>query len=66
MDIEQPTREEWKRLFDAAIAVKALAPWQWKQVLQALAAEIGSSVKLVRRLPALSEVQEEFLAFMAQ
>lgn len=37
-----------------------------KQVLQGLAAEIGSSVKLVRRLPALSEVQKEFLAFMTR
>ena len=24
-----PVLEEWRRLYDAAIAVKALAPWQW-------------------------------------
>lgn len=29
MDTEAPTREEWVRLFEAMIAVKALAPWQW-------------------------------------
>jgi hypothetical protein len=29
MSEESPSLDEWRRLYDASIAIKALAPWEW-------------------------------------
>jgi hypothetical protein len=29
MGENMPTLEEWRRLYDAAIRVKGIAPWEW-------------------------------------
>ena len=29
MGESMPTLEEWRRLYDAAIRVKGIAPWEW-------------------------------------